>query len=245
VGEFLEYLQNEILVEIKQPYIKYIPLPSESDFNRFWQKVAFTANANLCWNWTAEIQSEKKPYGIFHLKNKSYTASRVAYAFHFKEDPKELCVLHKCDNPQCVNPAHLFLGTNMDNVIDKVKKGRQSSVECWNKGKETKFRLWDNKNCKATKEDFLEMKSLYEQKKMSTNELVKKFKISKQAISKGIRALGADVPKIYTVLKEADVIQIREKRKNEKTSYNELAEEFNIHKATVYQILSRQTWKHI
>ncbi len=225
--------------------IKNIPLPNESDFNRFWQNVAFTANPNLCWNWTAAIYSIKKPYGIFYFNNKGYTASRVAYTFHFKEDPKELCVLHKCDNPKCVNPNHLFLGTNDDNVKDKVSKGRQAKNKCWNKGKETNFRLWNNKNCKASKEDFLEMKTLYEQNKMSTNELVKKFKISKQAISKGIKALGVEVPKRYTVLNAEQVLLIREEYKSTKISYSKLAKKYSININTINQILNRKTWKHI
>lgn len=70
----------------------------------------------------------KKNYGGYTIirngKSMILTASRVAYALHYGTDPAELDVLHKCDNPPCCNPAHLFLGTNGDNILDRVKKGR-------------------------------------------------------------------------------------------------------------------------
>lgn len=238
-------------MEENKPYIKAIENPCESDINRFWNNVDFPKNRDLCWNWNGFVQNEKKPYGVFSLRGKkynvkkTYTASRFAYFLHYNIDPLELCVLHKCDNPQCVNPNHLFLGTNDDNIKDKVQKGRQAKNECWNKGKETKFRLWDNKNCKATKEDFLEMKSIYEQNKMSVNELAEKFKISKRAVSKGIRALGGIVPEVHSILQKETVLEIRYKYENTNISYAKLAKAYGININTVNQILRRKTWKHI
>lgn len=59
-------------------------------------------------------------------KGKLLLAHRVSYELHIKPIENDLCVLHHCDNPVCVNPEHLFLGTRTDNMIDKVRKNRQS-----------------------------------------------------------------------------------------------------------------------
>lgn len=63
-------------------------------------------------------------YGSFSDGGKIVGAHRYAYERHVAKIPDGLHVLHKCDNPLCVNPDHLFLGTNQDNVDDKMRKGR-------------------------------------------------------------------------------------------------------------------------
>jgi hypothetical protein len=63
-------------------------------------------------------------YGRFRLNKRTMHAHRASW-FLFKGHPGKWLVLHKCDNPPCVNPDHLFLGTHNDNVQDKIKKGRQ------------------------------------------------------------------------------------------------------------------------
>lgn len=78
-----------------------------------------------CWLWQGATRG--KGYGAFRIGNKLLNAHRAAW-FIFKGDPKELHVLHTCDNRLCVKIDHLFLGTNQDNVVDKYKKGRQSNA---------------------------------------------------------------------------------------------------------------------
>lgn len=97
---------------------------------RFWSKVDKSGSDNACWIWTAH--KNKKGYGYFGIGNTVQQSHRVSWELTYGEIPDGLCVLHNCpdgDNPSCVNPKHLFLGTNIDNVRDMDKKGRRAVGE--------------------------------------------------------------------------------------------------------------------
>lgn len=92
---------------------------------RFWSKVNISGGATSCWPWMAGRLWVG--YGMFCLRGKTKRAHRVAWEIANGEIPSDLCVLHRCDNPSCVNPAHLFLGTSADNTRDMVAKHRQAA----------------------------------------------------------------------------------------------------------------------
>lgn len=79
--------------------------------------------AGGCWLWSGATTPDG--YGSINCGARSNLAHRVSWTV-FRGDPGALCVLHRCDIPACVNPDHLFLGTNADNVKDRVTKGRSS-----------------------------------------------------------------------------------------------------------------------
>ena len=91
---------------------------------RFWNKVD-RCGPDECWEWLAD--KELKGYGRFKVAGRVIKAHRFAWELENGEVPKDLCVLHKCDVPSCVNPAHLFLGTRGDNNRDCIRKGRGGS----------------------------------------------------------------------------------------------------------------------
>lgn len=93
---------------------------------RFWAKVQKTDGCRL---WLGAVNTGG--YGMIYIgvhaqKRRSNCAPRVAWELMCGPIPDGLCVLHDCDNPRCVRPDHLFLGTHQDNVRDKTAKGRQS-----------------------------------------------------------------------------------------------------------------------
>lgn len=113
---------------------------------RFWAKVVKTDG---CWRWLGYTVDR---YGRIALDGGRGApcagAHRVSWELHNGPIPEGMCVLHRCDNPPCVNPDHLFLGTQLDNIADRVRKGRNGDLSGQNNGR-----------AKLTSEQVLEMRS--------------------------------------------------------------------------------------
>ena len=107
------------------------------DAERFWSKVQKLSDPNECWYWTGSLTQDQ--YGNFKTKNQDVVrAHRFSWELvHGQLTSSKVLVCHKCDNPRCVNPNHLFLGSKKDNAEDMVAKGRSLKHEKNSKAKLT------------------------------------------------------------------------------------------------------------
>lgn len=92
---------------------------------RFWSKVD---KRESCWIWTGE-KSAHFGYGRLHVKKTRVRAHRYSWQLHKGPVPRGMFVLHSCDNPLCVNPGHLRLGTQPENIQDQIDRGRHSGQQ--------------------------------------------------------------------------------------------------------------------
>ena len=118
----------------------------EKQKTNFLLKVA-PKNHNGCMEWLGS--RNPKGYGQFTVGRFSARASRVAWIIEYGDLPVDKFVLHKCDNPPCVNPKHLYLGTNSDNMLDKFRRGRQGRTA----------QGIEKSNAKFTEQDIINIRS--------------------------------------------------------------------------------------
>lgn len=144
---------------------------------RFFQNFG-QPNENGCRIWTGG-SFKKSGYGRICEggdKGKTIYAHRLSWTIHYGDIPSGLCVLHRCDVRMCVNPDHLFLGTNAENMADKVAKGRQSRQS----GE-------SNPSAKLTKGDVEEIRRRYSSGLISQETLAEYFGVSQTLIGMIVR----------------------------------------------------------
>lgn len=132
---------------------------------RFWNKVSQKSDGE-CWDWTG---SKKGLYGGFNVNNKTVFAHRFAYEITNGAIPLNMVVMHSCDNTLCCNPSHLSIGSQKDNVLDKVSKNRQTKGSA----------VWI---AKLSDEQVVQIRSEYMNGDVSLNQLARKYLVSKKTI---------------------------------------------------------------
>lgn len=192
-------------------------------FRRFWSKVHKTGS---CWLWKAGV--DIGGYGVFTFKGKSVKAHRVSYELAYDPIPEGLFVLHKCDNPPCVNPKHLFVGTIAENNADRNNKGRTVAP----KGDKNGARLYPQRCAEGARQRSQNKPESYMR---GDNHY---YRTNPEKVPRGERHPRA-------LLTADDVRQIRQMCLQGNVTHKSLAKEFDIATVTISAIHRRRIWKHL
>lgn len=136
---------------------------------RFWAKVNKTDD---CWEWTASVTAQGE-YGQFMLNGRPVRAHRYSWELINGPIPRGLYVCHHCDNPRCVKPEHLFLGTARDNNMDRQQKGRGN----YDFGER-------HRDAKLTPSTVIELRQLIAEGVLSLREIGRRFGMSHNSVRK-------------------------------------------------------------
>jgi len=168
---FLKYKKGEIRWKEYEKYLINRRNHPISFDDYFWNNVD-KKGEDECWNWKGCTDSSG--YGNFFFSKKQYGAHRIAYMLKNGNIDERLCVLHICDNPSCVNPNHLFLGTKQDNSDDMIEKGRDRKT----------CHLGElNPNSKLTLEQVVKIREMYNTGNYYQWQIADKFGVCFQTIS--------------------------------------------------------------
>ena len=122
--------------------------------------------------WLTDLPSNGHGYLNITVNGKTKYAHRIAYELHKGEIPDNMCVCHSCDNPACINPSHLFLGTQRENVADCISKGRSNTPKGENHHK-----------AKLTESDVHQIKHLLAEANLTLKQIANTFGVKLETIS--------------------------------------------------------------
>lgn len=235
----------------KDPAMPAHPIPIEV---RFWSKVEKTDG---CWEWKG--RKLPKGYGKIGFKGKEEYAHRVSWILHFGEIPRKIQVCHTCDNPSCVRPSHLFLGTNSDNQLDCEMKGRRNRPKDFQVGS-------SNNKAKLTESDVMEIRIMYASGQYKQKHLAELFGVGETTVTDILignkwshvggpisqplaggkpRSRGKGESNGASKLTEDKVIQIKILYRDKKATQYELADMFGVKRGTISDILRGRNWSHV
>lgn len=142
---------------------------NEKDIERFWRGVD-KRGQDECWEW--QKCRTKGGYGVMNVRRKILHCNRIGWTIENGRIPDGMIICHKCDNPSCCNPNHLFVGTDLDNCRDREMKGRGHDRTGGNHGRAT-----------TNEHAVILMRQIYSSGKYTHKKIAEMFKIKHSAVS--------------------------------------------------------------
>jgi len=224
----------------------------------------YEVDQNGCWNWT---RATNKGYGVVNAMNRTFSAHRVSYELSIGPIPEGASVCHKCDNPACINPDHLWLGSHAENMADMKAKGRGAKPpvhygqDHWRHRQPEKVKRGaENPIAKLTDEQVIEIRRAYiaGEKREDIGPRFGLSPVSVSDITSGKswkHLLGVNgAPSLAELKARAKVSQKSASKITQETATKirrrlaagemgkDLAVEFGIHKATISDIKLGKIW---
>ncbi len=218
------------------------PIPLGKDMEEtILDRVLFN-KTNKCWEWVPE---PKRPYGRLRFAGREIGAHVASYLAFCGPIPEGTFVCHDCDNPRCVNPTHLWLGSHVDNMKDCTKKRRR------------KMGRQGAHNRKLTGEQVREIVAAYAEGSTSQKSLAEKYSVGETAIGyivagRTFREITGGVPVVANKRKH-NTYRIDDAQSEEIASLyltgewtqEKLAEKFGVTQSAISALLRRKTKKHV
>lgn len=194
--------------------------------NKFWSKIK-TGQDNECWEWGG--YKDRDGYGRYKINGGPKGVHRIIWTFCFGDIDEKQCVCHRCDNPSCVNISHLFLGTNIENIQDKVNKNRTYK--------------------RVTFNDAVTIRKMYSSGDWPIRKIAEHFNVSTAVINNVIKQKtwkdgGNPIYRTDIKLKPEDVINIR-KLFVEGLRQKELSAMYGIDVSHIGKIIRKQKWRNV
>jgi hypothetical protein len=235
---------------------KRLPTLPPYDLGRLDSKTDQSGGPDACWPWTGSLNN--KGYGIFSIgpgkPRRIFLAHRLAYFLGTGIDPGSMCVCHRCDNPLCQNPAHLWLGTKIQNLHDCMAKGRftNGNVHWARRHPEWIMRGENNRVSKLTDAKAVEINRLYATGEFTYQSLGEQFGVSMTTVRNVVHGISwkhivselSPLRKWHgnTKLTEADVAEIRALWATGNFTQEEIGRKFGTTGSNICNIVNRKVW---